>query len=67
MKLVPLIVLVAFVALAVFTEVANCEAGPEANPEADPFFFGGWGGRYRGYEGGWGRRWGGWGGWGWGR
>jgi hypothetical protein len=47
MKLVPFLVLVAFVALAVFTEVANCEAGPEANPEADPFFFG-WGGRYQG-------------------
>jgi uncharacterized membrane protein len=40
------------VCLVVLTEVANC--APEADANADPFFFGGFGGG-RGFGGGYGR------------
>ena len=61
MKLLALIVLIAFAALAV-QAAPEPDAAPNASPDADPFFFPFFGGFGGGYGRGWGRR-----GWGWGR
>jgi len=60
MKYVTSFIFAALICFLVYTEVAQC--APEAGPEADPFFFGGFG-RGRGREGG-GYRHGGYGGYG---
>ena len=61
MKFLTSALFMALVCLVVLTEVAKCAPEADPNPEADPFFFGGFG---RGFGGGYGRGYGGYGGYG---